>query len=122
MVERELLRHHAAQGEAEQVHLREADLLEEGEQVGRHPGDRGGHLSGRASDSGALEQDDLAAAGERVGDGRVPVVQGPGEMLEKDERWGVASAEPAVGVRLEPGLDELGQCRDMVVVFVICSP
>ena len=71
-----------------------------------------GHLSGRASQAGALEQDDLAAPGERVGDGRVPVVQGPGEVLQEDERRAGASSEPAVGVCLEPGLDELRGCGD----------
>src|SRR6185295_12737347 len=77
-----------------------------------HPGYRSGHLSGRASHPGTLEEDDLAAPGQRVGDGRVPVVQGPGEVLQKDEWWGGSPSESTVRVRLETGLDELRRCAD----------
>ena len=48
-IERDLLGDHAAQREAEQIDLGEAERIGEDMEVLGHPGDGGGYLSGRAS-------------------------------------------------------------------------
>ena len=35
---------------------------------------------------GIVEEDDLPPGGQRVDNGRIPIVERPGEMLEKEQR------------------------------------
>jgi len=79
-----------------------------------HRGERAGHGAGRSADAGVVEQDDLAALGDRVYQGRVPIVEVAAEALEEDQRRGraVDVAEPTVGKGdTVGGLDGTGSAR-----------
>src|SRR6267143_4734966 len=106
----QLLRHQAAEGEAEHVDLAETQRSDEGQRVGGHPFDRSRHLAGAAGDAGIVEQDDFAVPGEAVGHQRVPMVHGAAEMHVEDERHARGLAETAIGETDALGLDELRGC------------
>ena len=95
--QRDLLGDEAADGEPEQVNLAEIHGLDEGDGVVCHllHGARGG--TGGAPDSGIVEGDDAAAGGQRVDQGRIPVVEIPAEVHEQDQRHAAATGV-AVGV------------------------
>src|SRR5712671_610195 len=104
---RHLLGEYAAEGEAEYVAVGETQPVEKGKDVFGHFGHRLGDLASRASDSRVVEEDDLTSGGERIGDGRVPVVESPGEVLQEEQRSSGAVTEPPVRVAKAVCVEEL---------------
>src|SRR4029077_3309516 len=111
--ERELLCDEAAEREAEQVDLPEAQGVEEGQHRLSRLGDRVLRRAGRGADAGGVDEDDLALVRERVGECRVPVVEVAAEVLQEHEWHRARAAEPAVRVCPPGGLDELRRRRLM---------
>ena len=56
---------------------------------------------------GSVASDDFAVRCETVGDGRIPMVHGTGEVLVKDERHAARFAEATISEANAVGLDEL---------------
>src|SRR5712671_4618879 len=102
-----LLGDHAAEGEAEYVAVGETQSVKKGKDVFGHFRHRPGDLASRASDSRVVEEDDLTSGGERIGHGRVPVVESPGEVLEEEQWSARAVSEPPVGVAKAVCVEEL---------------
>ena len=107
--ERDLLRNEAADREAEQVDLLELHRLDEGDRVVGHRLDRVRRRACRGADAGVVERDHAPFRGERVDQGRVPVVEVAAEVLQQDEGH-LPVTEVAVGV-FDPvvGGDSLGR-------------
>src|SRR4029453_6632261 len=77
----------------------------------RHPGFRGGPLSGPPRYARVVEQDDFSLRCERIGHRRIPVVECSREMLEKHQRTSGSAAETAIRIRFVPRWEELGWGR-----------
>jgi hypothetical protein len=95
--ERHFLGDEAADRKAEQVDLVEAQRGHEVDRVTAHLGEGARCRTRRAPDADVVEGDDPVASGERVDQGRVPVVEVPAEVLQQHERNG-ALADVTVGV------------------------
>jgi hypothetical protein len=80
--ERDLLGDESADREAEQVDLLEAERGDEGDDLPRRLGNRVARPSGRGTDTRIVDEDDLALAGDRVGQRRVLVVEIAAEVLQ----------------------------------------
>jgi hypothetical protein len=66
--------------------------------------------AGGRSDPGIVEEDNLAAAGEPIGERRVVVVEVAHEVLEKDQRDTAPGTEAAVRETDTVRFDELRRC------------
>jgi hypothetical protein len=112
-LKRDFLRDKAADREAQHVDLFEPKRFDKSDGVGAHLLDRGRHLSRATGDAGIVEQNDLSLLRETIGDRRIPMVHGAGEVHVEDERHATRLAEPAVRKAGAVGLDELRR-RDLV--------
>src|SRR5260370_17920823 len=65
-VEGDLLRDHAAEGEAEKVDLLQPQSIDEGFCILRHACEGGGHLTGRAGDACIVEGNDFSLFAQAV--------------------------------------------------------
>jgi hypothetical protein len=84
--QRDLLGDEAAQGEADDVDLHEAEGVEQGHGVPGHLGDRPRGRAAGCADAGVVEGHDMAAGGQRVDQRGVPIVEVAAEVLEQDQR------------------------------------
>jgi hypothetical protein len=66
--------------------------------------------------AGVVEQDHLAVTGQAVGHGRVPIVHGPCEVLEKDERNTLILSKTTINETDASSIHQLGSCCLMSVV------
>jgi hypothetical protein len=73
-------------------------------------------LAGAARNTGVIEEDDLAIPGQAIGDGRIPIIHGPAEMLVEDERRAAGLAETAIGETDSVSLDELRRSGLVIVL------
>ena len=112
----------AADRIAQDVGLADPERADEGDGVGRHPGDRGRRLARTRADAGVVEQDHLALLRQPVRHRRVPVVHGAAEMDVHDDRHAARLAEPPIGETDAVGLDELGRGGVMGVGAVMGEP
>ena len=108
-LQRDFLRDHAADREAEHVDLLQTQRLDEGDGVGAHLLERGRDLAGAAGDAGVVEQDHLTVASQAIRHRRVPVIHGADVVLVEDERHAAGLAESAIGEADSVSLYEL--CR-----------
>src|SRR3984957_2855104 len=92
-VEGNLLRDHAAEGEAEKVDLLQPQSIVKGLCILRHACEGGGHLTGRAGDACIVEYNDFALFGEVVKDGQIPIVQIAVEVVVEN-KWQPAPLAP----------------------------
>ena len=116
-VDGDLLGDISAHREAEEIDVFEAESVDERGGVARHSGDGVGRLARAESDAGVVGEDDLAARGESVGDGRVVVVEVAHEVLEQHDRRADRVAEAPVGEPDPVDLDE--PCRRGVVRIAV---
>src|SRR3984885_11219170 len=77
-----LLRHHSTEGVAEDIQTFQAKCIDECESMCRHPCNVFGNLAGRTAKPRTLKKNDFTSYSKRIGDGGVPIVQSPGEVLE----------------------------------------
>ena len=75
-LQRDFLRDHAADREAEHIHLVQTKCSAEGDRVGAHLLERGRDLAGAAGDACVVEQDHLTVASQAIRHRRVPVIHG----------------------------------------------
>src|ERR1700738_3945969 len=106
-LQRDFLRDHAADREAEHIHLVQAKCSAEGDRVGAHLLERGRDLAGAARDAGVVEQDHLTVASQAIRHRRVPVVHGADVVLVEDDGHAAGLAESAIGEVDSVGLDKL---------------
>src|SRR5580704_8468335 len=106
-LQRDFLRDHAADREAEHIHLVQTKYSAEGDRVGAHLLERGRDLAGAAGDPCVVEQDHLTIASQAIRHRRVPVVHGAQVVHVKDERDAPALAEAAIGEADSVSLNEL---------------
>src|SRR4029453_10559870 len=85
---RYLLRHEAADREAQHVDLLEPQCLDECDGVASHLFDRGRNLARAARDAGVIEQNDFPLSREAIGHRRIPMVHRAGEVLVENQRDG----------------------------------
>src|SRR6266478_4516568 len=85
-VEGDLLRDHAAEGEAEKVDLLQSQSIDEGLCILRHACEGGGYFTGRAGDACIVEDNDFALFGQAIEDGRIPIVEISVEVVVQDKR------------------------------------
>src|SRR5258707_3580460 len=85
-VEGDLLRDHAAEGEAEKVDLLQPQSIDEGFCILRHACEGVGHLTGRACAACIIEDNDFALLSEAVQDARIPIVQITVEVAVENKR------------------------------------
>src|SRR5262245_42394248 len=77
-----------------------------------HAGDRVRNLDSGTPETCALEQDDLSASCERVGDGRIPIVECSGEVLHTQEGTSGTRPEAPISIGFIIGLLKLSRgCR-----------
>ena len=95
----DLLRDTAAEGEAEQVDVVVTECADKRRGVSGHGGDRVRDLAAGAADPAVVEGDDVALLGDRVDHAGVPVVQDRREVVQKHERGSPARAQLPVGER-----------------------
>src|SRR5580700_9345690 len=69
-----------------------------------------GNLAGRAAQARTFKENYLASQTERIDYGRVPIVQGPGEVLKTQERQTISFPKATIGVPFEAGLNEFRGC------------
>ena len=81
-----LQRDHPTEGVPDHVARLYSKFVKKGHRVSRHPGDRLRDFAGGTSHAGVVEQDDLSSGGERISHRWIPVVEGPGEMLQAEQR------------------------------------
>src|SRR6267154_5043049 len=108
--QRYLLRHHSTEGVPEDVQAFQAECIHECEGVCCHPRHVFGNLAGRAAQTRTFKENYLASQSERIGYGRVPIVQGPGEVLKTQQRQPLSFPKAAIGIFFELRLDELCRC------------
>src|SRR5271156_1610978 len=84
--QRHLLRHHSTEGVAEDIQTFQAKCIDECEDVRRHARHVFGNLAGRTAKTRTLKKNEFTAYSKRIGDGGVPIVQSPGEVLET-QQW-----------------------------------
>src|ERR1700736_1848052 len=116
-LQHDFLRDHAADREAKDVNLLQAQRLDEGDGVSAHPLERRRDLAGAAGDACVVEQDHLTVASEAIRHRRVPVIHGADVVLVEDERHAASLAESAIGEADSLGLDEL--CRRGLVPVLV---
>ncbi|MGC0393563.1 hypothetical protein ABIF91_005949 [Bradyrhizobium sp. USDA 241] len=80
----DLLGNAAAERKAQQVDLRKAEEIDEGECIPRHRSDIVRRLAGRATDPSIVECDDGAIGGKTVDDGGIPRINVAGEVLQEN--------------------------------------
>jgi len=113
-----LLGDHSAERESEYVARADAETIEEGGRVLRHPRYGGRHLARRATEARIVEQDQLAAAGESVGERGVPIVECACEVLEEKQRKAGAVSEAAIRIAPAPfHFEKLRRGLDRYVVL-----
>src|SRR6266403_1412715 len=108
-LQRDFLRHHAADREAEDIHLGQTKCSDEGDRVGAHLLERGRDLARAARDAGVVEQDHLTVASQAIRHRRVPIIHGARVVLVEDDRHPAGLAESAIGEADSVSLYEL--CR-----------
>src|SRR5580704_14876398 len=81
-----------------------------------HPLHGVGDLAGRAAQARTFKENYLASQTERIDYGRVPIVQGPGEVLKTQERQTISFPKASIGVLFEVGLDELRGCGSVACI------
>jgi hypothetical protein len=106
VVLRDLLRHRPAKREPEHIALSHAQALQESEDLLRHTRHRRRDLASRPSDTRIIEEDDFPTRRERVRDGRVPVVEGPGEVLKEQQRLAWTMAEATIRITSAVDVEE----------------
>ena len=80
--QRHLLRHHSTEGVAEDIQPLQAKCIDECEGMCCHPRHVFGNLAGRTAKTRTFKENYFTSQSERIGYGRVPIVQGPGEVLK----------------------------------------
>ena len=73
--------------------------------------DRAARLPRRGPDARIVDQDDLALASERIGQGRIPVIQVAAEVLQHHKRQISGAPKTAVGELHARRLNDLRLCR-----------
>jgi hypothetical protein len=111
--EGDLLGDQAAHRVPDHVDRVQAERVDEADRVAGHRLDGVGHSPAGGRHPGVVEQDDLAVAGEGVAQGRVVVIQGAHEVLEKHQRRTTGHPETAVGETYPAALGVLGGRRVM---------
>src|SRR5271167_4371909 len=84
--QRDLLGDHSTEGVAEDIQTFQAECIDECEGVRCHARHVFGNLAGRTAKTRTLEKNDFTSYSKRIGDGGVPIVQSPGEVLET-QQW-----------------------------------
>ena len=105
----DFLHDQAADREAKEVNLLQAQCLDEGDGVSAHLFERRRDLAGAAGDARVVEQDHLPVASQAIRHRWVPIIHGADVVLVKDERHAVGFAKAAIGEADAVGLYEL--CR-----------
>src|SRR5271170_3865223 len=82
----------------------------------RHPCHVFGNLAGRTAKTRTLKKDDFTSYSKRIGDGRVPIVQGPGEVLKTQQWWTITFPKATIGILFEFALDELRRSSSVACV------
>src|SRR5229473_2244203 len=108
-LQRDFLRDHAADREAEHIRLVQTKCSGEGHRVGAHLLERRRYLAGAAGDSCVVEQDHLTVASQAIRHRRVPIIHGADVVLVKYDRHAAGLAESAIGEADSVSLYEL--CR-----------
>jgi hypothetical protein len=104
---RHLLRHEAADREAQHVDLSESECLDECGGAASHLFDRGRNLAGAARDAGVVEQNDVPLSCETIGHRRIPMVHRAGEVLVENERDAAGLAKAPIRKADAVSFDEL---------------
>jgi hypothetical protein len=89
----QLLRDKAAEGQPQKIDLIEAQRPNESDGINGHRGYRGRRLPLGSAHAAVVESDHPVPGGETVDDPGIPVVQGPGHVVEKDHRNALSRAE-----------------------------
>src|SRR4029077_9816992 len=84
-VERDLLRDHSADREAEKIHLRQSETVNERFRVFRHACKGRRHFAGRTRNTRIIEDNDLTLLGKSVQNRGIPVVEFSREVLIEDK-------------------------------------
>src|SRR5208283_3858160 len=79
--QRDLLRDHSTEGVAEDLQTFQAKCIDECEGVRCHARHAFGNLAGRTAKTRTLKKNDFTSYSKRIGDGGIPIVQSPGEVL-----------------------------------------
>src|SRR4029077_6299480 len=106
-LQRDFLRDHAADREAEHIHLVQTKCSAERDRVGAHLLERGRNFAGAAGNAGVVEQDHLTVATQAIGHRRVPVIHGARIVLVEDDWHSAGLAESTISEADSVGLDEL---------------
>src|SRR3984893_16205015 len=113
----DFLHDHAANREAKQVNLLQAQRPDEGDGVSAHLLERGRDLAGAVGDAGVVEQARLPVASQAIRHRRVPVVHGAQVVLVEDDGDAVGFAKAAIGKADSVSFEELRR-RGLVAVLV----
>src|SRR5712675_2823130 len=105
----DFLHDQAADREAKQVNLLQAQRLDKGDGVSAHLLERRRDLAGAAGDARVVEQDHFTVASEAIRHRRVPIIHGANVVLVEDDRHTAGFAESAIGEADSVSLYEL--CR-----------
>jgi hypothetical protein len=115
-LQRDFLRDHTADREAEHIRLVQTKCSAEGDRVGAHLLERGRHLAGAAGNACVVEQDHLTVASQAIRHRRVLVIHGARVVLVEDDRHAAGLAKSAIGEADSDSLYELCR-RGLVGVF-----
>src|ERR1700676_1151534 len=118
-LQRDFLRDHAADREAEHIRLAQTKCSAEGDRVGAHLLARGRTLAGAARNARVFEQDPLTLARQAIRPRRVPVIHCADVVHIEHERYAVRLAEAAIGEADSVSFDEL--CRRGLVGMHHCG-
>src|SRR5580704_5233183 len=110
-LQRDFLRDHAADREAQNIRLVQTKCSAEGDCVSAHLLERRRDLAGAAGNACVVEQDHLTVASQAIRHRRVPVIHGARVVLVEDNRHAAGLAESAIGEANSVGLDVLRRRR-----------
>jgi hypothetical protein len=93
----------AAHGPAQHVDVRQIERVDEGQGGLHHVLDGGRRVAGGQIDTPVVEDDDVAFGGQRLQEGRIPVVDGAAKPHVHHQQPAACPTEPAVGETLPSG-------------------
>src|SRR5262245_21989794 len=112
-----LLCNHPAERKTKHVTRRQAQAVQKRKNVLRHTGHGLRNVTAGSSHACVIEENDFAAIRERIGDGRIPIVQRPREVLQKQQGKARAYAKTTVSIPFVLRIEELRWRRSVATSF-----